>query len=118
MAAPSHVDDREELVPVEAKSERIHARLAPSTKALVREAAALAGRPISDFLVDAATEKALATIRAHRVWTLTTEQSLAFAQAILDPPPPTAAMRERYRRYLDLGGTPFPEPEPDDPAAR
>ena len=99
----------------EAKSERIHARLTPSTKGLVREAAALAGRPLSDFVVDAVREKALATIEAHRVWTLTAEQSLAFAQAILDPPPPTPDMRARYRRYLERGGRPFPSEEgPED----
>ena len=92
----------------EAKSERIHARLTPSTKGLVREAATLAGRPLSDFVVDAVREKALATIEAHRVWTLTAEQSDAFARAILDPSPPTPEMRERYRRYLDRGGQPFP----------
>lgn len=99
----------------EAKSERIHARLTPATKALVREAAALAGRPLSDFLVEAATEKALATIRAHHVWRLTAEQSLAFADLILDPPPPSPAMRDRYRRYLERGGEPFMDnpPVPD-----
>lgn len=99
----------------EAKSQRIHARLTPATNALVREAAALAGRPLSDFLVEAAAEKALATIRAHHVWRLTTEQSRAFAQAILDPPPPSPAMRDRYRRYLERGGEPFnvEQPIPD-----
>ena len=97
-----------ETADIEPKSERIHARLTPSTKGLVREAAALAGRPLSDFVVDAVREKALATIEAHRVWRLTAEQSLAFARAILDPPPPTPEMRERYRRYLERGGEPFP----------
>ena len=92
---------------VETKTERIHARLTPSTKALILEAAALAGRPVSDFMVDAVREKALATIREHRIWTLTAEQSLAFAQATLDPPPSSLAMRTRYRRYLELGGQPF-----------
>lgn len=95
-------DERAEL-----RSERIHARLTPSTKALVQEAAALTGRPVSDFLVDAAFEKALATVQAHRVWRLTAEQSVAFAEAILDPPPPTPSMRARYRRYLEQGGRPF-----------
>lgn len=91
----------------ELRSERIHARLTPSTKALVQEAAALAGRPVSDFLVDAALEKALATVQAHRVWRLTAEQSVAFAEAILDPLPPTPAMVARYQRYLEQGGRPF-----------
>jgi uncharacterized protein (DUF1778 family) len=95
----------------ESKSERIHARLTPSTKALVREAATLAGRSLSDFLADAVREKALATIQAHRVWTLTVEQSLAFAEAILDPPPPSTAMEERYRRYLERGGRSFARSE-------
>ena len=103
-AAPETVPPGEQA---ETKSERIHARLTPSTKALILEAAALAGRPVSDFMVDAVREKALATIREHRVWTLTAEQSLAFAQAILDPPPPSPAMRARYQRYLELGGQPF-----------
>jgi uncharacterized protein (DUF1778 family) len=92
---------------VERKSERVHARLTPSTKALILEAAELAGRPLSDFLVDAVREKALATIQAHRVWQLTEEQSRVFAEAILDPAPPSPAMRARYRRFLERGGRPF-----------
>lgn len=77
------------------KSERLNARLTPQAKELVQEAAALSGRSLTDFVAEAAREKALATIRDHRVWTLNAEQSLAFAQAILhpDPPEPTAAQR-------------------------
>lgn len=84
-----------EAIPAEPKSERLNARLTPRAKALVQEAAALAGRSVTDFVAEAVQEKALATIRNHRIWVLNEEQSLAFARAILDPPEPT----ERQRAY-------------------
>ena len=82
-----------------AKSERLNARLTPQAKELVQEAAALSGRSVTDFVSEAAQEKALATIREHRVWTLNAEQSLAFARAVLDPPQPTAAQRALAADY-------------------
>jgi uncharacterized protein (DUF1778 family) len=83
----------------EAKSERLNARLTPQAKELVQEAAALSGRSVTDFVSEAAQEKALATIRDHRMWTLNAEQSLAFARAVLDPPEPTATQRAYAADY-------------------
>jgi len=71
-----------------ARSERVHARVTPPVKALLQQAADLSGRSLSDFLVSSAQEVAEKTIREHRIITLTTEDSLVFAQAILDPAPP------------------------------
>ncbi len=90
---------RARSLPGEARSERLNARLTPRQKAMLDEAAALEGRSLTDFVADAIQEKALATVRAHRIWDLTAAQSLAFAESLLRPGEPTAEQRARYARY-------------------
>jgi len=105
----------------EAKSERLNARLTPQAKALVQQAAALSGRSVTDFVAEAAQEKALAMIRDHRVWALNVEQSLAFTRAVLDPPEATAAQRavaaDYWSAVAEIAASPSVPPlteEPDD----
>ncbi|HVA89787.1 MAG TPA: DUF1778 domain-containing protein [Chloroflexota bacterium] len=84
--------------PTTARSERVHARVTPSVKELLRQAAELSGRSLSDFLVSSAQEVAEKTIREHRIITLTAEDSLLFANAILDPAPPNEKLRAAFKK--------------------
>ncbi len=99
---------------LEAKSERLNARLTPQAKALVQEAAALSGRSVTDLVAEAAREKALTTIRDHRVWTLNAEQSLAFVRALLDPLEPTTAQRAFAADYREAVAEIVPAPRESD----
>lgn len=85
-----------------ARSERVHARVKPPVKALLQQAADLSGRSLSDFLVSSAQEVAERTIREHRIITLTTEDSLVFAQAILDPAPPNEKLSAALGTLRDV----------------
>jgi uncharacterized protein (DUF1778 family) len=78
------------------RTARIDARLAPEALAMVRRAAEIEGRTVSDFVVDAAQQAARKTIEDTHVIRLAAEDQLRFAQMLLDPAPLAPAM-ERAR---------------------
>lgn len=84
-------------------SARIEVRIAPDALAVVKRAAEIQGRSVSDFVVSAAQEVARRTIEETQIIRLSVEDQRAFAEAILNPPPLTPAMEsaiERYRKVI------------------
>jgi uncharacterized protein (DUF1778 family) len=81
------------------KTERLEARVTAEQKALFVKAAALRGCSLTDFLVTSAQELAVRTIREHEIMTLSTHDSQAFVQALLEAPAPGARLRKAARRY-------------------
>ena len=82
---------------------RIEARIAPEVLAVVKRAAEIEGRSVSDFIVSAAQEAAHRTIEETQIIRLSVEDQRAFAEAILNPPPLAPAMEraiERYRKII------------------
>ena len=91
--------------PAEAKrrSLRIEARITPENLAVIKRAAEIQGRSVSDFLVTAAQDVANRTIEETQIIRLSVEQQRQFVNAILNPPPLTPAMEraiERHRRLI------------------
>jgi uncharacterized protein (DUF1778 family) len=83
------------------RTARLEARIAPEALSVVKRAAEIEGRSVSDFVVAAVQEAAHRTIEATQVIRLSIEDQCALANAILDPPAPTPALKraaERYRR--------------------
>jgi len=74
------------------RSARLEARISPEVLAVVRRAAELQGRSVSDFVVAAAREAANRTIEETHIIRLSVEDQRAFADAILNPPPPSPAL--------------------------
>jgi uncharacterized protein (DUF1778 family) len=66
---------------------------------LLQRAAELRGLSLTDFLVTSAQTVAEATIREHNVITLTAQDSLAFAEALLSPREPNEALRAAFARH-------------------
>jgi uncharacterized protein (DUF1778 family) len=83
------------------KRERLEARTTTEIKALLQHAADLEGRSLSDFVVDSARQHAEDVIRRHEVMRLSARDSLIFAEAILNPQPPTSALRAAFARYRE-----------------
>jgi uncharacterized protein (DUF1778 family) len=82
---------------------RLEARIGPETLAVVKRAAELQGRSVSDFVVAAAQAEAERTIEATQIIRLSVADQRAIAAAILDPPAPTPAMARaiaRHRRVI------------------
>jgi uncharacterized protein (DUF1778 family) len=84
------------------RTARIEARIAPEALAIVKRAAEIQGRSISDFVVAAAQEAAQRAIEETQVIRLSVEDQRAFAEAILHPPAPTPALRRAFRRHREL----------------
>lgn len=83
------------------RTSRIEARISPDALAIVKRAAEIQGRSVSDFVVAAAQEAAHRTIEETQIIRLSIEDQEAFAEAVLNPPPLAQAMEraiERYRR--------------------
>jgi len=78
------------------RSERVQARLTTPVKQVIEQAADICGLSVSDFMVNSSRERAEVLIREHRVITLTAEDSMAFATAIVNPPPPDEALRALF----------------------
>jgi uncharacterized protein (DUF1778 family) len=78
------------------RTARIEARIAPDALAIVKRAAELQGRSVSDFVVAAAQDAAQRTIEETHIIRLAAEDQRRFAEALLNPPPLAPAM-ERAR---------------------
>ncbi len=83
-----------------ARAERLEARVTAEQKALFERAADLSGRSLTDFVVTAVQEAANAEIERQKVTRLSREESIAFVEAILNPPEPNEALRRAHERYL------------------
>jgi len=75
------------------RTARVEARIAPDALAVVRRAAELQGRSISDFLVAAALKDAHQTIEDAQIIRLSVDHQQRFAELLLNPPPLAPAMQ-------------------------
>lgn len=81
------------------RAARIEARIAPDAFAVVKRAAELQVRSVSDFVVSAAQEAAARTIEEAQIIRLSVDDQRAIATAILNPPPLTPAMERAIARH-------------------
>ncbi len=79
------------------RTARVEARIAPDALAVVRRAAELQGRSISDFLVAAALKDAHQTIEDAQIIRLSVDDQKRFAELLLDPPPLAPAMQRALK---------------------
>jgi len=83
------------------RTARLEARVTPEVLTTLKRAAELQGRSVSDFVVAAAQEAAHRTIEDTHLVRLSVEGQRRFADAFLNPPAPSPALRraaERHRR--------------------
>lgn len=85
------------------RSTRIEARISPDALAVVKRAAEMQGRSVSDFVVAAAQDAAQKAIADVQVVRISLADQRAFAEALAHPPAPTPALRrakEAHRRLI------------------
>ena len=87
---------------VPGRTARLEARITPDALAVVRRAAELQGRSVSDFVVAAAQEAANRTIEETQIIRLSVEDQRAFAEAILHPPAPSPALIRAAEAHRQL----------------
>lgn len=84
------------------RTARIEARIAPDALAVVRRAAELQGRSVSDFVVAAAQEAANRTIEEAQLIRLSVEDQRQFAEALLNPPKVSPALTRARKAHARL----------------
>lgn len=84
------------------RTARIEARIAPDALAVVRRAAEIQGRSVSDFVVAAAQDAANRTIEETHLIRLSIEDQQRFAELLLNPPAPTPAMKRAKAAHARL----------------
>jgi uncharacterized protein (DUF1778 family) len=84
---------------------RLEARISPEVHALLKRAAEIEGRSLTDFVVAAASAAARQTLAETGVIRLSGESARAFAALLLDPPAPTPAMARAWEHHRRLFGS-------------
>ena len=85
------------------RNTRIEARISPDVLAVVKRAAEIEGRSVSDFVVAAAQEAANRTIEETHLIRLSVEDQRRFIDLLLNPPAATPALeraREAHARLI------------------
>lgn len=83
-------------------SARLEARISPELHAMIKRAAELQGRTMTDFLTTAAQEAAQRAIAEADVIRLSLADQACFADALLSPPKPAPALKRAYARRHEL----------------
>jgi uncharacterized protein (DUF1778 family) len=78
---------------------RLEARLPASVYATLKRAAELKGRSLTDFVVSAAHEAAQRAIEEDGLIRLSVEDQRRFAEALINPPAPNAALKRAKRLH-------------------
>jgi len=86
------------------RGERLEARITADQKALIQRAAELEGRSVTDYVIGSVQDAARRTVEAHEVIVLSAADSRAFVDALLDPPPVNARLKDSVRRYRAATG--------------
>ncbi len=84
------------------RTARIEARISPEALKVVRRAAEIQGRSVSDFVVAAAQEAAQRAISEVEVLRLSSSAQEQFIALLLNPPRPTAALGRAFKRHRAL----------------
>ena len=84
------------------RTARIEARIAPNALRIVRRAAELQGRSISDFVVAAAQEAAHRAIDEAQIIHLSVEDQQRFVELLLNPSVPAPALKRARKAHAGL----------------
>jgi uncharacterized protein (DUF1778 family) len=82
-----------------ARQDRIHLRVNSRLKSTMERAAAYSDKTLTDFITEAAAERAEAVVRAQEAITLTPEAWEEFRRLLLDPPEPNDKIKEALSEH-------------------
>jgi uncharacterized protein (DUF1778 family) len=80
-----------------ARTERIELRPEPELEQRIRYAAELAGQSLTDFVLDAATERAEEVIASARATVVSADSFGALWEALDEPPQPNARLTRAFK---------------------
>jgi uncharacterized protein (DUF1778 family) len=99
---PYNLRQEEQVMPTATNTARLEARISTDLHAMLKRAAELQGRTMTDFVVDAVQDAAQRAIEQAEVIRLSLADQECFAQALLSPPPPAPALERAFARRRKL----------------
>lgn len=81
---------------------RLEARIAPDVYAMLKSAANIEGRTLTDFVISAASAAARNTIEQTEIIRLSHRDTEIFARLLLDPPKATSALERAFVHHQAL----------------
>lgn len=88
----------------ESKDDRLQVRLDAVSKNVLQRAANYRRKTVSQFVLATALEEAEKVIRENEVVNLSGADWTIFFDALTNPPPPNAALREAFAKYQKATG--------------
>ena len=85
-------------MPIATSTARLEARISTDLHSMLKRAAELQGRTVTDFVVCAVRDAAQHAIEQSEVIRLSRAGQECFAQALLSPPAPSPALKRAYAR--------------------
>ncbi len=89
-------------MPAAPSTARLEARISRDLHAMLKRAAELQGRTMTDFVIAAVQEAAQRAIEQSEVIRLSLADQERFAQALLSPPEPSPALQRAFARRRKL----------------
>lgn len=85
-----------------AATARFEARISEDVQRLLKRAASLEGRSLSDFVINAALLAAKETVEKNELIHLSITDQQKFVEALISPPEPNQKMKEALRLSSEL----------------
>jgi uncharacterized protein (DUF1778 family) len=89
-------------MPTAISTARLEARISTDLHAMLKRAAELQGRTMTDFVVSAVQDAAQRAIEQADVMRLSLADQECFAEALLSPPEPAPALKRAFARRQKL----------------
>ena len=83
---------------------RLEARLPADVLAMLKRAAEIQGRSLTDFVVTAAHDAAKRAVEEVEVIHLSRRDQMLLAKALINPPKPNNALKRAFKRRRELFG--------------
>lgn len=80
-------------------TERLEARIGADKKSILKNAAELSGRTLTDFVVSSAYEAAVRVIEEYQQLRLSVNDRDVFVKALLNPPSPSNKLLKAAQKY-------------------
>ncbi len=91
-------------MPATMSTARLEARISADLHAMLKRAAEIQGRTMTDFVVSAVQDAAQEAIEKSAAMRLSLADQECFAKALLSPPRPTPALKRAFARRRKLVG--------------
>ena len=89
-------------MPTAVSTARLEARISIDLHSMLKRAAELQGRTMTDFVVTAVQDAAQRAIEQADIIRLSLADQACFVQALLSPPPPSPALKRAFSRRSKL----------------